>query len=75
MTFSYTCYYWYYVACYDDSHNLVRTIYAMTDSTADENDGNTGHGTLSGNELLGVYYVRLCGYPNNSDKISLIRTA
>lgn len=75
MTFSYTNYYWFYIGCYDESYNVVRTIYVMTDGTADPDDGNTGHGTLSGAKLSGVAYVRLCGASNNSDKMSLIRTA
>lgn len=75
MTFSYTNYYWFYIGCYDESYNVVRAIYVMTDGTADPDDGNTGHGTLSGAKLSGVAYVRLCGSGNNSDKMSLIRTA
>lgn len=75
MTFSYTGWYWYYVGVYDSNKNFLRAIYVYTDGTADPNDGNTAHGVLSGNELLGASYIRLCGTEANSSKMSLIRTA
>ena len=76
MTFSYTASYWYYIGLYDDSHNFLRAIYVYSDGTVDQSDGNTGHGTLSGNKLpQDVAYVRLCGTAANSSKMSLIRTA
>lgn len=75
MTFSYTNSYWFYIGVYDDEKNVVRSIYVMTDGTQDPNDGNTGHGTLSGNKLLGASFVRLCGSSNSSAYMSLIRTA
>ena len=75
MTFSYTNYYWFYIGVYDENKNVLRAIYAMNDSTVDPNDGNTGHGTLSGNELSGASYIRLCGSGASSSYMSLIRTA
>lgn len=75
MTFSYTAYYWFYIGIYDSSHNVIRTILVQTDSTQDSNNGNLGHGTLSGNKLIGASYIRLCGPYVNSENMSLIRTA
>lgn len=76
MTFTYTAGYWFYIGLYDSLKDPLGTIYVFTDSTVDPNDGNTGHGTLSGNELpSGVAYVRLCGTAANNTHISLIRTA
>ena len=75
MTFTYTAYYWFYIGVYDDSYNVLRTIYAMTDATQDSDNGNIGHGTLSGNKLTGASYVRICGPGADSDNMSLIRTA
>lgn len=75
MTFSYTNYYWFYIGVYDSSYNVIRAIYATNDSIVDPNDGNTGHGTLSGNKLSGASYIRLCGSGASSSYMSLIRTA
>lgn len=75
MTFSYTGWYWYYVGVYDLNKNFLRAIYVYTDGTVDPNDSNTAHGVLSGNELMGASYIRLCGADSNSSKMSLIRTA
>ena len=75
MTFTYTAYYWFYIGVYDDSHNVLKTIYVMNDATQDPDDGNIGHGTLSGNKLTSASYVRLCGPGADSESMSLIRTA
>lgn len=75
MTFSYTAGTWFYIGLYDESHNVVRTIYVYSDGTVDPNDSNTSHGTLSGNKLTGVAYVRLCGTWYDDEHMSLIRTA
>lgn len=75
MTFSYTAGTWFYIGVYDDSHNVVRTIYVYSDGTVDPDDSNTSHGTLSGSKLTGAAYVRLCGTWYDSDYMSLIRTA
>lgn len=75
MTFSYTAGTWFYIGVYDESYNVVRTIYAYSDGTVDPNDSNTSHGTLSGNKLMGAAYVRLCGTWYDADHMSLVRTA
>lgn len=75
MTFSYTNYYWYYIGVYDQNKNFLRSVSVYQDGTVDPNDGNTAHGTLSGNKLLGAKYVRLCGSDVLSTRMSLIRTA
>ena len=76
MTFEYTAYYWFYIGMYDESKDFISSIYVMNDATQDPNDGNIGHGTLSGNKLpSNVAYVRMCGTAPNSSYISLIRTA
>ena len=75
MTFSYTAGLWFYIGVYDNSYNVVRTIYVYSDGTVDPDDSNTGHGTLSGSKLTGASYVRLCGTWYDSDHMSLVRTA
>lgn len=73
MTFSYTGWYWYYIGVYDDNKVVLRTIYCMTDSTQDPEQGNNGHGTLSGYKLSNAKYIRISG--SGGGGISLIRTA
>lgn len=76
MEFSYTAYYWFYLGFYDENQAPIRTIYVMNDATQDPNDGNIGHGTLSGSKIpSNAKYVRLCGPGAESTYISLIRTA
>ena len=75
MTFSYTAAYWFYVGVYDENKNVLRTLYGYTDGTQRQDDFNCCDGTLSGNELLGAKYVRLCSNHQSSPYMSLIRTA
>lgn len=77
MEFSYTGCYWYNLATYDSSKNVIRVISLYTDSTQDSDNTNIGHGTLSGTELpQNVAYIRITGvYYNGSYRVSLIRTA
>lgn len=76
MAFSYTAGFWTYIAVYDSSHNVVNVINVSNDGTADPDDSNLAHGTLSGNKLpSNSAYVRMSGVGLNSDYISLIRTA
>lgn len=75
MTFAYTGYYWFYTGIYDKNKNFLRAIYGMNDMTQDPNNGNIGHGQLSGSELSNAAYVRICGPDANSSSLSLIRTA
>ena len=75
MTFSYTGFYWYHIGIYDKDKNFLRTVNVYQDGTVDSEDGNTAHGTLSGDKLLGAKYVRLCGTDTDSQHMSLIRTA
>lgn len=75
MTFSYTAAYWFYIGVYDENKNALRAIYGFTDGTQRQDDGNCCDGTLSGNELVGAKYVRLCSNHQSSPYMSLIRTA
>lgn len=75
MTFTYTASYWHYVGIYDENKTVLRTIYVYQDATVDPDDGNICHGTLSGNELTGAKYVRICSNHRSSPGMSLIRTA
>lgn len=76
MTFSYTSSLWHYIAFYDSTKAVISTIYVYSDGTPDQDDGNTGHGTLSGAKIpANAAYIRLCGTWYDSDHISLIRTA
>ena len=75
MTFSYTGYYWYYIGLYNESKSFIRSIYVMNDATVDEDNGNIGHGTLSGNKISNAHYIRICGPEANASSLSLIRTA
>ena len=76
MTFSYTAGTWFYIGVYDANKTVLRTIYVYDDGTQDSNNTNLAHGTLSGSELTGAKYVRLCSTGGSSaDDMSLIRTA
>lgn len=76
MTFTYTGALWFYLNVYDDTKTLLNTIYIYNDATVDENDSNTGHGTLSGSELpSNAAYVRITATGASSQYLSLIRTA
>lgn len=76
MTFTYTSSLWHYIAFYDSTKAVISTIYVYSDGTPDPDDGNTGHGTLSGAKIpSNAEYIRLCGTWYDSDHISLIRTA
>lgn len=76
MTFTYTGCLWFYLNVYDDTKTLLNTIYIYNDATVDENDSNTGHGTLSGAELpASAAYVRITATGASSQYLSLIRTA
>ena len=75
MTFTYRANTWFYIGLYDSSYNVVDTISVYNDGTQDPNVSNTSYGTLSGNKLTGASYVKLCGSWNDSDNMSLIRTA
>lgn len=75
MTFAYTASLWHYIAIYDESKNVLRTIYAYTDATVNPDDSNLGDGTLSGNELTNAKFVRICSTHHSSPGMSLIRTA
>lgn len=76
MTFTYTGSLWFYLNVYDDTRTLLNTIYIYNDATVDENDSNTGHGTLSGSELpANAAYVRITATGASSQYLSLIRTA
>lgn len=76
MTFTYTGCLWFYLNVYDDTKTLLNTIYISNDATVDENDSNTGHGTLSGSELpVNAAYVRITATGASSQYLSLIRMA
>ena len=76
MTFTYTGCLWFYLSVYDDTKTVLNTIYIYNDATADENDSNTGHGTLSGSKLpANAAYVRITATGASSQYLSLIRTA
>ncbi|MBR4579403.1 MAG: hypothetical protein IKO22_07345 [Oscillospiraceae bacterium] len=76
MTFSYTASLWHYIGFYDSAQNVISTLYVYSDGTPDPNDGNTGHGTLSGSKIPpNAAYARLCGTWYDSVHLSLVRTA
>ena len=75
MTFSYTAGIWTYMGFYDANKNTVSVIYVYNDGTPDPQDSNIAHGTLSGNKLTGVSYVRISSTGKDSAHMSLIRTA
>ena len=77
MTFSYSGSYWYYLAFYDSSKTFISSIVIYSDATADSNDSNIGHGTLTPAKIpSNAMYVRITGFKNPSpNNTSLIRTA
>lgn len=76
-TYSYTGCYWFYIAFYNSSQNVVGVLSMYSDGTQDENDSNTCHGTLNSSKIPSTAaYVRITGgYNVGSSTLSLIRTA
>ena len=78
MTFSFTCGWWTYMAFYDSSKSFIRAfaVYESGLATQDSQNSNIGHGTLTGSSIpSNAVYVRMSSTANNSNHMSLIRTA
>lgn len=76
MTFTYIAGMWTYFAFYTSAKVEISAFAVYEEATAVSGDSNTGTGTLSGNNIpSNAAYARLAGTGNNSDKMSLIRTA
>ena len=76
MSFTYIAGMWTYFAFYTSAKAEISEFAVYEEATAVSGDSNTGTGTLSGNDIpSNAAYVRLAGTGNNSNKMSLIRTA
>lgn len=76
MNFSYRAGYWTYIGFYNESQTALATVAVYNHGTQDPNDNNTGYGSITGTNLpAGTKYIRLSGTSDDSNHISLIRTA
>lgn len=76
MTFSYKAGRWTYLALYDDTKATIRIIDVSDAGTVDPNNSNLSTGVLNNSNMpVTAAYARLSGNGNNSNYISLIRTA
>lgn len=76
MTFTYIAGIWTYIGLYDSSKNVISAIWVYNDGTPDPNDENLATGILNSSKMpSNTAYVRLASSGNQSDYMSLIRTA
>ena len=76
MNFSYRAGYWTYIGFYNESKTALATIAVYNYATQDPNDNNTGYGNIIGTNLpAGTKYIRISGTSDDSNHMSLIRTA
>ncbi len=76
MNFSYRAGYWTYIGFYNESQTALATMAVYNYATQDPNDNNTGYGNITGSNLpVGTKYIRISGTSDDSNHMSLIRTA
>ena len=76
MSFSYRAGYWTYIGFYNESKTALATMTVYNYATQDPNDSNTGYGNITGSNLpAGTKYIRISGTSDDSNHMSLIRTA
>ena len=77
MNFSYRAGYWTYIGFYNESQTALATVAVYNyGGTQDPNDSNTGYGNLTGSNFpAGTKYIRISGTSDDSNHMSLIRTA
>lgn len=76
MNFSYRAGYWTYIGFYNESKTALATMAVYNYGTQDPNDNNTGYGNITGSNLpVGTKYIRISGTSDDSNHMSLIRTA
>ena len=76
MNFSYRAGYWTYIGFYNESKTALATMAVYNYATQDPNDSNTGYGNIIGTNLpAGTKFIRISGTSDDSNHMSLIRTA